>query len=147
MFHIFCQWLDSNSGPLESEATALPTKRQQLPLRLTCLGIFSKSIDNKLFNQFCLSSLFPSSSSLTTWHHEASTLWRYDVTWQLTMKWRDEASTLWHDDMTLWSMDVVTWWRDVMKHRRYEVTLRRCGWNVEKTYKTTTKNFKFRMME
>ena len=28
---IFCRWLDSNRGPLESEATTLPTEPQQLP--------------------------------------------------------------------------------------------------------------------
>ena len=32
MFNInFCQWLDSNCGPLELEATALPTEPQPLP--------------------------------------------------------------------------------------------------------------------
>ena len=32
MFNIiFCQWLDSNRGPLELEATALPTEPQPLP--------------------------------------------------------------------------------------------------------------------
>ena len=44
MFNInlnFCQWLDSNRGPLESEATALPPEPQPLPLpigkvRLPC---------------------------------------------------------------------------------------------------------------
>ena len=30
--YTFCPWLDSNSGPLESEATALPTEPQPLPL-------------------------------------------------------------------------------------------------------------------
>ena len=29
---MFCLWLDSNRGPLESEATALPTKLQPLPI-------------------------------------------------------------------------------------------------------------------
>ena len=33
MFNInFCLWLDSNYGPLESEATALPTEPQPLPI-------------------------------------------------------------------------------------------------------------------
>ena len=32
MFNKFCQWLDSNRGPLVSEATALPTEPQPLPI-------------------------------------------------------------------------------------------------------------------
>ena len=32
MFNTFCRWLDSNRGPLVSEATALPNERQPLPL-------------------------------------------------------------------------------------------------------------------
>ena len=31
MLNKSCQWLDSNPGPLESEATALPTVSQPLP--------------------------------------------------------------------------------------------------------------------
>ena len=31
MFNKFCQWLDSNRGPLVLEATALPTEPQPLP--------------------------------------------------------------------------------------------------------------------
>ena len=36
MFNInFCQWPDSNCGPLELEVTALPTEPQPLPIRLS----------------------------------------------------------------------------------------------------------------
>ena len=31
MFNKICRWLDSNHGPLVSEATALPTEPQPLP--------------------------------------------------------------------------------------------------------------------
>ena len=34
----FCQWLNSNCGPLESEATALPTEAQPLPEKITLIG-------------------------------------------------------------------------------------------------------------
>ena len=39
----FCQWLDSNPGPLESDMTALPTEPHPLPsfLRLSCLSSFT----------------------------------------------------------------------------------------------------------
>ena len=43
MFNInkFCQWLDSNRGPLVSEATALPTEPQPLPnLYELCLLLY-----------------------------------------------------------------------------------------------------------
>ena len=33
----FCRWLNSNRGPLVSEATALPTERQPLPLQIQLL--------------------------------------------------------------------------------------------------------------
>ena len=32
MFNKSCQWLDSNPGPLVTEATALPTAPQPLPI-------------------------------------------------------------------------------------------------------------------
>ena len=35
-----CRWLDSNPGPLVSEATALSTVPQPLPYKLTCLSAF-----------------------------------------------------------------------------------------------------------
>ena len=40
----FCRWLDSNCGPLELEATALPTEPRLLPiLSRFCRGIFYPS--------------------------------------------------------------------------------------------------------
>ena len=39
MFHIkVCQWLDSNGGPLVSEATTLPTQPQPRPIPFSYLG-------------------------------------------------------------------------------------------------------------
>ena len=38
MFNKFCRWLDSNRGPLVSEATTLPTEPQPLPKRDNCLA-------------------------------------------------------------------------------------------------------------
>ena len=45
---IFCQWLDLNCGPLELEATALPTEPQPLPqnLRYTIIIVWTKQFCN-----------------------------------------------------------------------------------------------------
>ena len=44
MFNKFCQWLDLNRGPLVSEATALPTEPQPLPVWTNlCLHIIAYS--------------------------------------------------------------------------------------------------------
>ena len=41
MFNMnFCQWLDLNRGPVESEATALPTEPQPLPILTEILSTF-----------------------------------------------------------------------------------------------------------
>ena len=70
MFNVnFCQWLDSNRGPLEKEATALPTEPQptislsdinlfQVPtlyfsLRLTNIQYFTFSLYLALFAVIC----------------------------------------------------------------------------------------------
>ena len=40
MFNInFCQWLNSNRGPLELEAIALPTEPQPLPYLLSFFAL------------------------------------------------------------------------------------------------------------
>ena len=36
IYIIFCQWLDSNRGPLVLEATPLPTEPQPLPRAVSC---------------------------------------------------------------------------------------------------------------
>ena len=38
MFNKSCRWLDSNPGPLVSEATALPTAPQPLPILGNCIS-------------------------------------------------------------------------------------------------------------
>ena len=60
MFDInFCHWLDSNIGPLELEATTLPTEPQPLP---TCLFFYIFRIFYKVNN----SQQFPQ-KLLITW--------------------------------------------------------------------------------
>ena len=50
--NFFCQWLDSNQGPLVSEATALPTEPQPLPIQICWIGIsFTCLVESKPVKQ------------------------------------------------------------------------------------------------
>ena len=75
-----CQWLDSNLGSLVSEATALPTEPQSLPVMLSLMP--NKNISQKdrlcgrvqIFTSFCGSRSKPSDTKLTSKH--SSSLWK-----------------------------------------------------------------------
>ena len=60
MFNKSCRWLDSNPGPLVSEATALPTAPQPLPQmfsKILCLPLsFSHTIKPMSFANICTST-------------------------------------------------------------------------------------------
>ena len=79
MFNKFCQWLDSNRGPLVWEVTALPTKPQPLPffsnlcfkvwvqiayscslLSRTCELFLKKTLKRKFYDKL----VFPSGQEL-----------------------------------------------------------------------------------
>ena len=47
----FCRWLDSNRGPLELEATALPTAPQPLPLPYYYKGMLLTDVNSELNNR------------------------------------------------------------------------------------------------
>ena len=72
--NFFCQWLDSNRGPLALEATALPTEPQQLPK----IYIFLTTVNIK--------SSIPEYNTCESWEGEfLLDMYRFNYLFILTM--------------------------------------------------------------